>query len=64
MTNEEKADLLRELRGHLKDYRTHRWNIGLAAARNQEPSQSQRDSLSFHAVRLAECLDRLNGSTR
>ena len=64
MTNADKAALVKDLRFHLGHYRDARDLVIRQVARGKPIIQNADDAVGFHAVRLAEILDRLDGSTR
>jgi hypothetical protein len=64
MTSSEKANLVKDLRMHLKEFRSARMYVSIAAVRHREVVPLYKDDIGFHALRIAEIMDRLNGSTR
>ena len=64
MTIQEKSAVVRMLRFHLDKYRQARRDLTLAAIRGTVRPGGAESEVSFHALGLAEALDRLNGSTR
>jgi hypothetical protein len=64
MNNQEKAQLLKDLTFHLGHYRDSRNTVIRCVARGKPILADADQTVGFHALRLAEILDLLNGSTR
>lgn len=64
MKNDAKRLLLMQLRDHLSQYRSARRRLALAGARLQEGATAAKEEVGFHALGIAEAIDRLDGSTR
>lgn len=63
MTNSEKAQLRRELRHHLSNYRAARYSVMLYTVRQENSTPDLKRNASLAAVGIAETLDRLGGRT-
>lgn len=64
MTSSEKSELLRELKFHIKEFRNHRRMVDLNALRMRAAREIDAENIGFHSLRIAEIMERLNGSTR